>query len=119
MIASWFEGRFDSISIGKTPTNIAILWDNSGSRSTAQELELIEKFIASCGDSLTIDLYAFNSAVEPKKSFKKSTANELLATLKAMVYDGATRFDILKAVVNTNQYEHFLLFSDGMTSLGE
>jgi hypothetical protein len=64
-------------------------------------------------------LYAFSTTVEPKKSFTKKALPDLITALKNMVYDGATRLDILRPTVATNSYDFFLLFSDGVSSFGK
>lgn len=78
----------------------------------------MEKFVESCGDNLSIDLFAFSSKVEPKKSFTKKTLPDLIAALTTMLYDGATRLDILRPTVALHSYDCFLMFSDGINSLG-
>ncbi len=94
-------------------------FDRANVTLQAKEIELVEKFVESCGDNLSIDLYNFSTFVEPKKSFTKQNMNELISTLKKTVYDGATRFDTLRSTIATNNYDCFLLFSDGITSLGD
>ena len=109
------------------PRRIGVLWDASLSRGGAdrsRELELLERVCARLGDA-RVDLLVFRDAVEPPVAFdvRGGLAGMLLDHLRTLAYDGGTNLGAVAATGDAAggsgiAREFFLLFSDGVGSVG-
>ncbi|MBP5321785.1 MAG: DUF2135 domain-containing protein [Kiritimatiellae bacterium] len=98
------------------PETLEIIWDASGSRKhpgLALEYALIEAL----PDTVkTLKLKVFRDLPEPERVFTSKA--ELVATLKALPYDGGTDFEALAADLTADPAPaHRWLFTDGMDTL--
>ncbi|EDP72058.1 hypothetical protein FBALC1_13192 [Flavobacteriales bacterium ALC-1] len=103
------------------PKTIHLFWDVSLSmteRDFAKEKAFINSYIKYLND-VTINLVTFSNTIKSQKTFKIKNGNseDLINTLKHVIYDGGTYYDTLLNI--TAKADAILLFSDGMASLGE
>jgi hypothetical protein len=97
-----------------------LLWDASGSaagRDRNQEFDLLDRYFNRMGEGEVV-LVRFRDALEPAETFpvKQGDWSALRQALKATVYDGATRLDLLRPVAGVQEA---LLVSDGLANYGE
>ncbi len=101
--------------------NIGLIWDTSLSglqRDIPRELELLDAIIRD-KKNLTIQLYLLNNTFTKAQSFQIKDGNwaELRTTLQQCDYDGGTNYETMNLKYLLQR--EFLLFSDGMSTLGE
>ncbi len=103
------------------PKHITIVWDESSSskhRDIKKELNILTDYLKWLGKG-QIQLITFSTAIHKKQSFEiiNGECTELISTLKAIAYDGATDFGVIDfSQINTDE---ILLFSDGISNFGE
>lgn len=108
----------------ESPHSIGLLWDASGSRNDsaarAREIALLEKYLATLKGKVAVRLQVFRHLAGDVQTFKVSggQADDLIAALKALDYDGGTQFG---AVVpfKDDQPDLYLVFADGVSNFGE
>lgn len=101
------------------PESIAIFWDNSLSaskRDVSLELKVLSKYMEELPGSTKITIYPFNHIQLESRSFSVSDSTQLLAFIKALKNNGATRLDNLNFNVKANE---ILLFTDGINTLSK
>lgn len=117
---SWFYavlpqlGGFKAKSVGKPLT---IVWDCSLSglnRDNEREIAFLKAYLANAAPS-SLELYTFNDKLSAPVEIKSPEA--LLERIKAIVYDGRSDISTLAALKNSGG--NILIFSDGVSSLGE
>jgi hypothetical protein len=101
--------------------HLDIVWDISGSgikRNIQKELDLLSAYLKKQGDS-NVTLTTFNHICDASKHFKirDGQVATLINHLKALHYDGGSRINN----INFNQFkgQEILLFTDGLTTLGD
>ena len=102
------------------PRRVLLLWDASGSaagRDPSRELSLLDRYFFRMGEGEVV-LVRFRDALEPAETFpvEQGDWSALRQALKATVYDGATRLDLLRPVAGVQEA---LLVSDGLANYGE
>jgi Ca-activated chloride channel homolog len=116
------------LSLSKKPaTNLAIIWDASGSgakRDHAKELEFLDRYFnAPPKDTmLKVSLVITRDKAEPTLSFevKNGEWSALRQTLTKTPYDGATNASAWQVPENLSSDNAVaLLFSDGLANWGE
>ena len=101
-----------------------VLWDASGSLVGVERgaaLTLLERWIqASAADPAEVALIVFRDGPEAPRHFGVAHGQcpDLLATLEAIPYDGATDLAAAFAAANTVQADRALIFTDGTQTLG-
>lgn len=116
---SWFYAvlppmKFEGKNIGKPLT---VVWDNSLSglkRNKEAEIAFLEDYLTHTNPS-SIRLCTFNSKLSAP--IEMGSPGKLVERIKAMVYDGRSDMSVLASL--DNSVGNVLLFSDGMSSLGE
>lgn len=117
---SWFYAtlpRPESERISKKGNPLTVVWDNSLSglnRDTEREIAFLEAYLAAAAPS-SIKLYTL--ADKLSEPVRIGSAEELIGRIKALVYDG--RSDMSALVSLKKCAGDLLLFSDGISSLGE
>lgn len=136
LVVSSFEGEdyftaglpIHWLAIMKKPaTNLALIWDASGSRANrdhTKELEFLDGYFKSLPRDTTIkvSLQIVRDKAEPMASFevKNGEWSSLRQTLEKTIYDGATNASAWNIPENlTEENAIALLFSDGLTNWGE
>jgi Ca-activated chloride channel homolog len=99
---------------------VGLLWDASLSRThadLARERSLLERWLASLGD-VEVDLTVFRNVPEHTRRLKVQAGNAepVLRELEGIAYDGGTN---LSALPLRGRVDAFLLFSDGLGTLGD
>ncbi|KAJ3426413.1 von willebrand factor a domain-containing protein 5a [Anaeramoeba flamelloides] len=118
----------------KKSKNIQIIWDSSRSVSFADhkyEIKLVGLYLESLHKESEIEIITFKDCVDQKKLWKlddddeekkAQTIKEIMTYLKKdIVYDGCSNFESLnlnKKNVNDHDVDLILLFTDGLTKLG-
>jgi len=107
-----------------SPKRVAILWDASLSRAEAdhaRELAVLKAWIETLAPRrVEADVVLFADALLPTVTFQLPGQTEaLIGYLKATVYDGGTRMAALQALAEEPAPDLYLLFSDGISNLGE
>ena len=102
------------------PARVALIWDGSLSRATqdkAREFELLAALLARWGTQ-EVDLFVLREGLDAPRSFSLvgGASEDLLQALAELPYDGATR---IGALALAGDYEACLLFSDGLSTLGD
>lgn len=102
------------------PKKIGLYWDISSSsdkRDINKECELLSEYLKELG-KVKVHLIPFNIKTQPKEKFsiKKGDSKSLINKIKSLQYDGATVFSNIS---NSNGYDEILIFTDGITTLGE
>jgi len=102
------------------PQKIAVLWDSSLSaskRDIKRELSLLGAYFNRF-PNIDVSFTTFNIKTDINKNFNVRGGNwdDLKKEIEAVVYDGATRFDKLNP--NSLKADEILLFSDGISTLG-
>ena len=121
----WFEASEcvpdDEIAAVPSLSSLTVLWDASGSRAGVDheaELELLRGYCAAEGVE-SYRLLVFGDQVEPAREF--AAADELLAYIGALRYDGGSDFQVLAqalaALPETDGAGACVLFTDGMDTL--
>lgn len=105
----------------KKPQNINLYWDVSLSmieRDFEKEKAFINSYLKYLGEP-TINLITFSNTIKFQKTFtiKNGNTEDLINTLKHLVYDGGTNYDVLLNA--TKNADAIMLFTDGMASLSE
>ncbi len=101
------------------PKRVSLLWDASASRADAEharEIELVRRYL---GDQkkVAVELVIFGASASQPESFAlPKQAEELVARLNAVVYDGGTQLGSL-AKAGTKA-DLILLVSDGVSNFG-
>ncbi len=116
---SWFyavlpKTGFKGRNVGRPLT---VVWDNSLSglnRDKEREIAFLEAYLASAVPS-SIKLYTYNNKLSAPMDIRSS--EELTERIKATVYDGRSDISALASLKNGDG--NILLFSDGVSSLGE
>ncbi|WP_229724575.1 VIT domain-containing protein [Winogradskyella forsetii] len=103
------------------PKTINLYWDISLSM-TERDFDKEEAFIKSYLDYLddvTVNVITFSNTIKSEKQFdiKNGISDDLVNTLKHVVYDGGTNYDALLSV--NKHADAILLFSDGIATLSE
>jgi Ca-activated chloride channel family protein len=103
------------------PTKVALVWDSSLSRATAdkkRDFELLKALMARL-ESVDIDVFVLRNDVEEPRSFSivGGESEAMLEMLSDMPYDGGTSLSALELVDST--YDAYLLFSDGISTLND
>jgi len=101
------------------PTKIGIAWDASGSRAGDHEKELaMLKELLAQWQNPEVVLVVFRNKPEQPRVFT-GNPEALLATLKALPYDGGTDLAALTPVLKEQQnVQRWFLCSDGLETLG-
>ena len=116
---SWFYAvlppmELEGSNVGKP---LMVVWDNSLSglkRNKEAEITFLEEYLTNANPS-SIKLCTFNSKLSAP--IEIGSAEELIERIKTMVYDGRSDMSVLAALEKSA--DKILLFSDGMSSLGE
>ncbi|WP_299244006.1 VIT domain-containing protein [uncultured Aquimarina sp.] len=102
-----------------SPKNIAIYWDSSFSgekRNIELELGVLKKYLEKLKGEKEVCVHTFNYKEVGNKEFRiTDDASMLIAYLKSISSDGATRLDNLSFA---KSYDEILLFSDGISTIG-
>ncbi|MBI4797372.1 MAG: hypothetical protein HY794_01255, partial [Desulfarculus sp.] len=120
-----FPAAFPEAAPSPPPRRIAILWDASASRATAdlpRELGLLKAYLAQLkAPSLEVDLILFRHQAEPSRRFqvRDGDSAELMAALGAVDYDGGTQMGALPPEAQAAPPDLYLLFSDGLSTFGQ
>ena len=106
------------------PERVAILWDASLSRAEAdhaRELAVLKTWIDTLAPRrVEADVVLFADALLPTVTFQlPGQAEAMIGFLEATVYDGGTRMAALQALSAQPAPDLYLLFSDGISNLGE
>ena len=104
-----------------TPTKVALVWDSSLSRATAdkkRDFELLRALMSRL-ESVDIDVFVLRNDVEEPRSFSivGGECEAMLGMLADLPYDGGTSLSALELVDST--YDAYLLFSDGISTLND
>ncbi len=103
-----------------TPQKIAIYWDNSHSasaRNIEKELSLLSAYLTGLEGRQEVSFASFNYKPGDTKVFIiDHDASALIAHIRQLHNDGATRIDHIKF---DNDCDEILLFSDAINTLGE
>mgnify|MGYP002630837695 CR=1 FL=1 len=107
-----------------TPDRVAILWDASLSRADVdhgRELAALTAWIGTLAPRrVAAEVVVFADALLPTVTFQLPGQTEaLVAYLQGTVYDGGTRMAALQALSARPAPDLYLLFSDGISNLGE
>lgn len=101
-----------------TPATIAVYWDNSSSadrRAISKELQLLELYLGKLKGVKQVVVYTFNHEVAAPKTFTVTdNAASLIAYLKSVKNDGATRLDNIRF---SSKASEILLFTDGVNTI--
>lgn len=101
------------------PKRVALLWDASASRESAdhaREIELIRRYLED-QKKLQVDLVIFGASAAAPESFElPRQADALVARLKGVVYDGGTQLGSLAGA--GAGADLILLVSDGVSNFG-
>lgn len=101
-----------------TPATIAVYWDNSSSadrRAIGKELQLLELYLGKLKGAKQVVVYTFNHEVAAPKTFTVTdNAASLIAYLKSVKNDGATRLDNIRF---SSKASEILLFTDGVNTI--
>ena len=100
------------------PTNIGIYWDNSLSaskRDIEKELELLKLYLSELQNVANVTILNFNCSVSGEKTFVSSEVKSIVAYINALENDGGTRLGNIDFSTN---FDEILLFSDGVSSIG-
>ncbi|WP_320053168.1 VIT domain-containing protein [uncultured Acetobacteroides sp.] len=101
-----------------TPSTIAVYWDNSSSadrRAIDKELQLLEVYLNRLKGAKQVVVYTFNHEVAVPKTFTVAdNAAPLIAYLKSVKNDGATRLDNISF---SSKASEILLFTDGINTI--
>lgn len=112
-----------STSARIAPRRVGLVWDASLSRNGdhAREVGLVRAWMDSLGPRrVHVDLTVFADAAAPPVAFAlPSDSDALLAALSSTTYDGGTRLASLSALSAATAPDYYLLFSDGISNLGE
>ncbi|MCL2485264.1 MAG: DUF2135 domain-containing protein [Endomicrobia bacterium] len=105
----------------KLPKKIAVVWDSSLSsskRDIQREIALLDAYIKKLSN-VEVTFVTFNIKTDINKNFtvKNGNWNALKQEIENLIYDGATRFDKLE--LNNLKTDEILLFSDGVSTLGD
>jgi hypothetical protein len=105
----------------KKPQNINLYWDVSLSmieRDFKKENAFINSYLKYLGEP-TINLITFRNTIKFQKKFtiKKGNTEDLINTLKQLVYDGGTNYDVLLNA--TKNADAIMLFTDGVAYLSD
>jgi hypothetical protein len=105
----------------KKPQNINLYWDVSLSmieRDFKKENAFINSYLKYLGEP-TINLITFRNTIKFQKKFtiKKGNTEDLINTLKQLVYDGGTTYDVLLNA--TKNADAIMLFTDGVAYLSD
>jgi len=103
---------------------IRLLWDTSGSRSSAdlkREIDVLERLLASpIAQNAEIELIRFADRAEPGVRFiLPGQLAQLTRALGSVRYDGGTQRSAMSTPAQTAQPDFYLLFGDGIHSYGE
>ena len=96
------------------PTQWRIIWDASGSRSTA-DIEAARKLVDALPETASYELHVFRNVLEPAQTLNSRA--ELIAKLDTLSYDGGTDFEPLKAIAANKFDGPTLFFTDGMDTM--
>ncbi|MCX6117944.1 MAG: VIT domain-containing protein [Proteobacteria bacterium] len=104
------------------PKKISIAWDASMSRkpaAIAKDRAFIKNLLATW-KNLQVDFVVFRDQLEAPQIFNITNggADELLKFIDTVSYDGGTNLSTLNFESTKNTSDHWLLFSDGMATLG-
>ncbi|MCX7935118.1 MAG: VIT and VWA domain-containing protein, partial [Planctomycetota bacterium] len=108
----------------KAPNRVTIFWDASASRAHAErerEMGILRAFFKQphvAAAEVAVDLVIFRHAAEQPRSFtvRNGNAEEAIAALQAVAYDGGTQLGCLAAPAKPDL---ILLFSDGLSNFGK
>jgi hypothetical protein len=105
----------------KKPQNINLYWDVSLSmieRDFKKENAFINSYLKYLGEP-TINLITFRNTIKFQKKFtiKKGNTEDLINTLKQLVYDGGTNYNVLLNA--TKNADAIMLFTDGVAYLSD
>jgi hypothetical protein len=101
------------------PAEISIIWDVSLSglsRNTKKELDLLKKYLRPSG-KLLVHLYLLNNTFKKDGNYniENGDIDNLEKRISQLQYDGGTDY----SKIAYKEGEEYLVFSDGMSSLGE
>ncbi len=97
------------------PSTFTVLWDASGSR-VGKDLQKEYDLLAAL-EGTRFELVVFRDVPEAPRTFE--TADELVAALKDLPYDGGTDFAALAAALGAEDANVRLLFTDGLDTLSD
>jgi hypothetical protein len=105
----------------KKPQNINLYWNVSLSmieRDFKKENAFINSYLKYLGEP-TINLITFRNTIKFQKKFtiKKGNTEDLINTLKQLVYDGGTNYNVLLNA--TKNADAIMLFTDGVAYLSD
>jgi tetratricopeptide (TPR) repeat protein len=105
----------------KQPQVIDLYWDASGSMSKRNlnlETDLLDRYFKQI-NTVTVHFHFFNCLVDSVQTFPITNGNwdALKSALQNTVYDGATQLGKLNLAAS--QADEILLFSDGLSNLGD
>ncbi len=103
------------------PKKITILWDASYSQRMRQkdkELQLLDQYLDYL-QNVDIQLISFSNAIQSNLNFEVKDGNwsQLKTVLNKITYDGGTCYDLFSVL--TIKSDEILLFSDGISNLGQ
>lgn len=108
----------------KTPSQITIYWDASGSREKCNhqsELNLLRAFLNQRKhNEIKVKLVLFRNAAESPRSFSivDGKATELLDALNSVKYDGGTQMGVISPTPDEVPPDYYFLFTDGISNFG-
>ncbi len=108
--SAFIEKASDNKDI-KVPERFRILWDVSGSRSSA-DIEAGIKVLSALPDKADYELYCFSNTVDSVKKYDSKSA--LIDAIKQTIFDGGTNLECLSAIAAQSFDGPTLLFSDGL-----
>ncbi|MBJ2173630.1 carboxypeptidase-like regulatory domain-containing protein [Aureibaculum sp. A20] len=103
------------------PKQITIVWDASLSmrfRNLEKEIRILKEYVEYL-ENVEIQFISINNSISKNKSFSivKGNMDSLENEIRAIHYDGGTSFDLSKTKLNKT--DEVLLFSDGLSNLGD
>jgi len=103
------------------PQRVAVVWDASGSRASAdhkREIALLDAYLATLGD-IRVDLVLLRNKASRPKTFSLPAQKAVLAdALRAVQYDGGTQLGALAPIRGLKKPDLMLVFSDGISNFG-
>ncbi|MBU1238240.1 DUF2135 domain-containing protein, partial [Myxococcota bacterium] len=110
-----------SVAASSSPRSVAIYWDASLSRATANhelELQLLTGYLDTISNPVAVSLVVFRNVPEKTRTFLlPAHKGALLTALRAIKYDGGTQAGTIPKL--KGRLDLALLFSDGLSTFGE
>ena len=112
------------------PKRVAIYWDASGSRASAdhrREIDLVKALLAAWTapaaggpGTVEVDLVLVRNVQSPPRQFTitEKDVSQLTAALESVDYDGGTQLGAIAPIDGARMPDLALLFSDGISTFG-